>query len=202
MKTRRQFLDVLKDYDTWKDVPNPGFCARLAGVADQAYAKRTVEGYLAALVIYHQLCDEMLRILIEKSHFLLQCAVFPQMMEDIDLDKGMMFGTLVREYERTVRVDESVEFIAKCKELNLVRNRSVHRITREPSIRSAAGQARRCKRLFEDIYDLYETIHDILRDGIGDYKKMMEDDNWQEWVDELKPKQKPARPNKQVKGKQ
>ena len=39
-------------------------------LADKAFEKKTIEGYLASVLIYHQLTEEFIRILIESSTFL------------------------------------------------------------------------------------------------------------------------------------
>ncbi len=188
MKTRREFLKTLKSYDTWKDFSRPDFLEELNHLADTCFRKGTIEGHLAALLIYHQLCEELLRVLIMKSHFFLQCSVFPQRMEDRNLSKRMMFGELLREYERSLQLDESPEMLKKCKQLNQIRVNMVHKITRKSSIGSISKQTRRCKKLFDEIWELFDIIHDNLRDGIGDYKKNVDD--WEEWLVELEPRAK------------
>jgi len=185
MKTRQEFLSVLKNYDTWDGFSRPDFLEELNNLADVSFAKGTIEGHLAALLIYHQLCEELLRVLIEKSHILLQCSVFPQRMEDRKLRKGIMFGQLLHEYVLTLQLDESPELIKKCKQLNNIRVNMVHKITLKSSVASIARQTRRCKALFDEIWQLFDTIVDNLRDGIGDYKKNIEE--WEQWVEELEP---------------
>ena len=185
MKTRREFLKILKSYDTWKDFGRPNYLEELNNFADASFDKGTVEGHLAALLIYHQLCEELLRVLIDKSHFLLQCSVFPQRMEDRKLSNRTMFGELLKEYERCLQLDESPVMLKKCKQLNQIRVDMVHKITRKSSVASISNQTRHCKKLFDEIWELFDTIHDNLRDGIGDYRKNVED--WEEWLEELEP---------------
>lgn len=184
-------MKILKKYDTWQDFRRPDFLEELNGFADVSFAKGTIEGHLAALLIYHQLCEELLRVLTEKSHFLLQCLVFPQRIEDRELPKRMMFGELLREYGRTLQLDESPELIKKCRQLNQIRVNMVHKVTLKSSIASISKQTQRCKRLFDEIWILFDTIHDNLRSGIGDYIKNIDD--WQEWVEELEPLPKKKR---------
>ena len=191
MKTRREFLKVLKAYETWGEFRRPGFLEELDKLADASHAKGTVEGYLAALLIYHQLCEELLKALIEKSHLLLQCSVFPERMEDRTLTKRMMFGDLLREYERTILLDESPDLIAKCRQLNQIRVNMVHKITLKSSVASISRQTHRCKNIFDEIWELFDTINDSLSERIGNYKDEIED--WEEWVQELEPEPKRSR---------
>ena len=104
-------------------------------------------------------------------------------MEDRNLPKKAMFGELLREYERTIQLDEAPELIKKCKQLNQIRVNMVHKITRKLSVASISKQTRRCKDLFEKIWELSDIILDKVRDGIGDYRKNVEE--WEEWGKEL-----------------
>ncbi len=87
MKSRREFIEVLRDHNKLPHFARSDFLKELNELADASFAKGTVEGYLAALLIYHQLCEEFLRVLVKTSHFYVQCALFPQQIEDKKLRK-------------------------------------------------------------------------------------------------------------------
>jgi hypothetical protein len=112
-------------------------------------------------------------------------------MEDRPLPKRMMFGELLREYERALQLDESPELITKCRQLNQIRVNMVHKITLKSSVADISKQTRRCKTLFDEIWRLFDTILDNPRDGIGAYKKEIEE--WEEWIQELEPLSKKSR---------
>ncbi len=97
----------------------------------------------------------------------------------------MTFGELLWEYEKTVQLDESAEFIKKCKQLNQIRVNMVHKITLKSSVASISKQTQRCKQLFEQIWELFDSIYDNLCGVLGDYRKNIED--FEEIANELEP---------------
>lgn len=63
MNYMQELIEKIKDLSNWPSFERPDFLADLNTVADEAFEKATVEGYLAALLIYHQLCEELVHIL-------------------------------------------------------------------------------------------------------------------------------------------
>ena len=175
MKTTREFLEYLRDYNTWDDFERPRFLENLNNMADDSFDKRTIEGYLASLLVYHQLCEEYLRVLIKKSHFLVQCLIFPYEMEDKELSEKMMFGDLIKEYERTLQFEGSSDLVKKCRELNKIRIDMAHKITQKPSMTSISRQAKKGRRLLDEIWELFEEIVEQIRLGIKDQKKNVDE---------------------------
>lgn len=174
MKTRRDFLNILRDSNKWPGFNNPDFLDELNKVADSAFNKKTIEGYLAALLIYHQLCEEMLKVLIKATHFYVQCAIFPQQIEERKLDR-MMFGQLVAGYENSVQSNGSKELIDKCKGLNKIRINMVHKITLKTSVSDIQHQTKKVKSLFDSIWELFDVIYDEWRVTLKDYRKEIEE---------------------------
>jgi hypothetical protein len=100
-KYERDLRARLKNPDRWPVFPSPRFLDRLEGIASRAIMKRTIEGYLATILIYHQLAEEMLRLLIQDAHFLIQLAVFPSHIVFREKRK-QMFGQLQQELKDLV----------------------------------------------------------------------------------------------------
>jgi hypothetical protein len=174
MKYHQNILDRLRDPNNWLQFHRPQFLQELNDLADDAFRKRTIEGYLASLLIYHQLCEEMMKLLIECSSFYLQLRIFPQKLKPRDL-KGKMFGELIRELGYSV-LDKDIEsFIEKCKELNSLRIKMVHKITLKTSIEDISRQCRKAQQLFNSIRALFVTIHDSYRVNFSHYEKDIDD---------------------------
>lgn len=170
MKYHKNILDRLGDANNWPQFHRPDFLQELNDLADDAFRKRTTEGYLASLLIYHQLCEEMTKLLIECSSFYLQLQIFPHQLKLRDL-KGKMFGELIRELGYSV-LDKDIErFIKKCKELNSLRIRMVHKITLKTSIGDISRQCRKAQQLFNSILVLFNTIYDDYRVSFSHYNK-------------------------------
>lgn len=96
MTYTEDILVKLEDSNKWPGFKNPKFLEELNVLADSAFKKKTLEGYLASVLIYHQLTEELIRILIESSTFYIQLCVFPQEFQNRKL-KNKMFGQLILE---------------------------------------------------------------------------------------------------------
>lgn len=173
MKTRKDLLDILRDNTKWPSFDSPGFLNELNVLADDCFSKGTIEGYLASMLIYHQLCEELLKVLIMISHFYLQCTVFPMQIRDKKLDK-LTFGQLITEYERCVQSEGSDDLINKCNQLNQIRINMVHRITLKTSLSAISQETRRTKTLFDDIWVLFDRIYDGFKAALSDCRDDME----------------------------
>lgn len=72
MTYQEEFLSKITDDKKWPQFNNPNFLRELQLFADGLFVKDNkdnTEGYLAALLIYHQLCEEIVKKLIECSNF-------------------------------------------------------------------------------------------------------------------------------------
>jgi len=65
-------VNRIRNSSQWPSFENSSHLSDLDTLADDANALDTLEGYLAALTIYHQLCDEMAKLLVKDSEFFIQ----------------------------------------------------------------------------------------------------------------------------------
>jgi len=177
MTYQEKLLDKIIHNEKWPEFERLNFLTDLNVVADKAHAKKTIEGYLAALLIYHQLCEEMVKKLIECSNFFIQCATFPNEIEEIDL-KNKMFGQLLKELKRGTVNKQIGTFIKKCENLNALRIRVVHKITLKTSIADISKQSKKAKKHFDEIFELFNNIHDEYRATFHGYSK-----NHEDWIE-------------------
>lgn len=73
-------------------------------LADDVLSKDTKEGYLVALLIYHQVCKEMIRLLLDDAHFFIQLSIFPGEMT-FPKKSIAMFGQILDELKSTASFD-------------------------------------------------------------------------------------------------
>src|SRR6185295_4496048 len=69
--------EVERNPDSWPDVDRGEFLTLLDEFASSAVEQGTLEGALSSVLVYHQLADEQLKLLLRCSQFLLQVAVHP-----------------------------------------------------------------------------------------------------------------------------
>lgn len=174
MSYLENLLHKLENSDNWPCFNRPDFLGDLNELADNVFKNNTAEGYLSSLLIYHQICEEMIQILIKCSTFYIQLSVFPQRYNERVL-KDKMFGQLINELSNCIIDDKILKFIDKSKELNQLRINMVHKITLKDSISDIARQCKKSKKLFEDIELLFKSIYENYFLVFHDYKKNIED---------------------------
>ena len=174
MTYHRDIIDRIKDSDKWPGPEQPDFLDELNEVADNSFDKGTIEGYLAALLIYHQLTEELLKIIIDCSIFFIQLSVLPLEYKKKDL-KGKMFGQIIQELRHSISDDDTKKLIDKSQNLNTLRINIVHKLTSNSSLTDIEKQCKQAKKVFDSIFDLYDKIYDNYRVTFKDFKKYPEE---------------------------
>ncbi|HVG29080.1 MAG TPA: hypothetical protein VM864_05110 [Pyrinomonadaceae bacterium] len=82
-----------------------------------------------------------------------------------------MFGQLIDELKATISFNGKDEFISKCIELNNHRIDIVHRLTKRSSLSDVGPQIGQVKKLYYEVYNLFDGIHDGFRISFKDFKK-------------------------------
>jgi hypothetical protein len=77
MSYERELIITVRDSDKWPSFERGDFLDELDTIANEALSKNTVEGYPASLLIFHQLREEMVRLLLKDAQFFIQLSVFP-----------------------------------------------------------------------------------------------------------------------------
>lgn len=170
MAYKDDILIKLEDPNKWPGFERPEFLDELNELADSSFEKKTIEGYLASVLIYHQLTEELIRILIESSTFYIQLRVFPQEFQDRKL-KNKMFGQLIQELNQSI-LDEKIHiFVEKAINLNSLRIEIVHRLTTSETIKKVKKQCEKVQIIFNEIWKLFDEIYDNYRVTYKDFKK-------------------------------
>ena len=167
-------LTKLENLNNWPGFESPDFLDELNELADNAFDSETVEGYLSSVLIYHQLTEEFIKILIECSTFYIQLSVFPQEYQNRKL-KRKMFGQLIQELNQSVLDDETHKLLKMAHRLNDLRIQVVHRLTKTDTIQKIETQCEKVQSIFNDIWELFEEVYDRYKVTFKDYKKDIEE---------------------------
>jgi hypothetical protein len=143
----------LKDPSRW-----PGFGAidhlqQLQGLAGESKGRGTTDGYLAAMLIIHQLTEEMIKILIDDADFYTQLRLYPLPLKPTrtkDKKKGT-FGDYLSDLNSTVWFQNKKYIMEKAKRLNTIRNSMVHKLT-EPGALSVV------EKNVTEAWELYNSL--------------------------------------------
>ena len=159
---RTNLLNELNDRSNFPDI---GFAKNLDSIEVEAeimFSKNTIEGYISSMIIYHQIIDELIKILIKCSRYYIQLRLFPYKINK-RITKRNLTKNLLEELTNLLLNPKIELFIKKCYELNELRNKTVHRLITVKSVKSTLVQCKKVKRLFKEIFKLFEKIfHEIL----------------------------------------
>ena len=162
-KYRTNILE--NDLNDRSNFPDLGFAKKLDKIEDEAeilFNKNTIEGYISSMIIYHQLMDELIKMLINCSRYYIQLRLFPYKINK-RITKRKLTKNLLEELTNLLLNPKIELFINKCYEFNELRNKTVHRLITVKSVKSTLVQCKKVKRLFKEIFKLFEKIfHEIL----------------------------------------
>lgn len=120
--------------EEWPNFGRPEYIDMLDELATVAYGKETIEGDLSSSLICQQLVEEMVKILIKDSHFLIEISLWGVSEIHHKKPEGKMFGRLVDELKCAVSFQEKHEFIRLCNIINKERIALVHGLTMDPDV--------------------------------------------------------------------
>lgn len=163
-------VSKIRDRSQWPCFENSDHLADLDALADDANGLGTLEGYLAALAIYHQLCDEMAKLLVKDSQFFIQLSCYPAEIR-FPAPKQQMAGQVLAQLEFSVEFEGKRTFIEKCYEMNALRNNVFHGLTKQTSLPELKNRLVTISALYEETYELFEASHDWFQLCFKDFKK-------------------------------
>jgi hypothetical protein len=189
--------DLLKKMETagWPNFDRADFLAELDIIAGIMFERHTTEGYLASLLIYQQLIEEMLKLLVKYSNVVVQCSVFPQEINFPERRNGLMLGQVISQLESGLMDDNIKNLIKVSRSFAELRNRLVHRITAKTDEADIKRQARQGKKYHDQIFTLFDAILDNYRLTLKEYHKNYEE--YKELIEEpAKEEEKPKKKSK------
>jgi hypothetical protein len=156
--------------ELWPDFESPDFLDTLDKLAEESLEKNTVEGALASVLIYHQLSDEMLRLLLQCAQFFIQIAIFPAEMTFPER-KRQMFGQLIEEVKNTMSFVNKVEILELATLMNKHRIDLVHRLASRQTLDDVVSQATEVKQIYDQLFTKFEDAEDSFRLSFKDFRK-------------------------------
>lgn len=181
MEYLRELVERIKDNHKWPEFDRPDFLNELNFLADDAVSKKTIEGYLAGLLIYQQLAEEMIKVLLKDHEFYIQLSVFPAEIRFSDKSKTMC-GRVIEDLKNTITLDESkYELIGLVNKLNQIRIEIVHGLTKITDLKQIETKVLKAKHLFDEFFEKFNEEHDRFRLTFKDFRK---DRDWDEELQE------------------
>lgn len=170
LRYEKELRRQVRDSDHWPDFSAPRFLDRLDASAYAAFHRGRREGDLAATLIYHQLVEEMLRLLIRDCQFFIKLSVFPARIA-LRIPAKQTFGQLLQLLSDSIEFPKKKQLLQRAGQLNSLRIEVVHRLVSRGSLAGLRRLAGRAQRLYEDCYRLFDTAHDHFRVCFKDFRK-------------------------------
>lgn len=172
----KNLVETIQDSSRWAEFNRPEFLQGLDNAARDAFQKQSLEGYLAAFLIYQQIAEDMVKNIIKLSRLYNQASVFPMIIEYRSLeDSRFTFGKLLEELQSLPHEDTKLGEL--CKDLNKRRIQLVHKLTMKESLDDIKEKCQEALEIYGQIEQEYFELEDYLRVTLKDYKYIAED-NW------------------------
>lgn len=172
MSYEAEILERLSDSSRWPNYQRPDFLAELDQIADDALASLSARDCIASVLIYQQLIEELLRVLLQSLCFLIQASLFPIEITFSE-SSGKMFGRLVDDIKATVNFPNKNELITIANRVNERRMQVAHGLTKRESLNELESVAVSVRDDFEEFFKLFDKALDWSRVCLHDIKKIL-----------------------------
>jgi hypothetical protein len=151
MKYDELLAKQLMNPDGYLYFPESSIHSYLDGIAHDAFSRGQPEGYMAALSIWHQLTEEILRLLYRYSQLLIKAALYPVILDEKAIENESM-GALIQIHKQCVVYDRKSLIIRYAGKINDLRNELFHWIIRHPTEADIVERAKPAQDHFESIF--------------------------------------------------
>lgn len=177
MSYHSDLFQRIKDRD-WPWFPRADCLDELDSLGTKMFQKGTMEGYLASFLIFIQLSEEQVRLLVRLSDLYVQLQVMPSQITPHGHGKSLdnlTFGQLIHEMEVGVRGERMDQIIEVAKALNSQRTGLIHRLSSQSSLEEIRTLVVRSKELHDNLANLFNEESDDYLHSFGQYSKYPEE---------------------------
>jgi transcriptional antiterminator len=160
----------IRTTELWPDFDSPEFLDNLDELAEQSLATNTLEGALASVLIYHQLSEEILRVLLRSAQFFIQLAIFPSQITFSE-PKRRVFGQLIEDVKSTTSLLYKDEILELAAASNKHRIELVHKLASRQTLNDVVSQAREVKQIYDGLFSKFGDAQDEFRLAFKDFRK-------------------------------
>ena len=167
----------LKDPSHWPGFGTVDHLQKLQGLAGEARGRGTTDGYLAAMLIIHQITEEMIKILIDDADFYTQLRLYPLPLKPTrtkEKEKGT-FGRYLSDLKSTVWFQNKKYIVEKADRLNGIRNSIVHRLTKPDALLVVEQNVTDAWELYSSLSFLALEAHMVFQ---SDFRDLYHNPDW------------------------
>lgn len=164
----------LKDTSRWPGFGTIEHLEQLQVLAGEAKGRGTTDGYLATMLIIHQLAEEMIKVLIDDALFYTQLKLYPLPYEPTRIKKGM-FGLYLSDLKSTVWFQNKKYIVEDAECINTIRISIVHGLTKLGALSVVEENVNRAWQQYSRLSFLAMEAHMIFQ---ADFMDIYRDANW------------------------
>lgn len=164
----------LRDPTRWPGIGTVEHLEQLQKLAGEAKSRATTDGYLAAMLIIHQITEETIKVLIDDAHFYTQLRLYPLPIELTRAKKGM-FGQYLSDLKSTVWFQNKKYIVEKAERLNSIRISIVHGLTRLGALEAVERDVTEAWSLYASLSFLALEAHMVLQ---SEFRDIYQDPDW------------------------
>ncbi|MBK8335249.1 MAG: hypothetical protein IPL03_01100 [Sterolibacteriaceae bacterium] len=165
----------LRSPNEWPGVGTLEHLDKLSKLAGEAMNRATTDGYLAAMLIIHQITEEFIKVLIDDAHFYTQLRLYPLPLELTRIKKNRMFGQCLSDLKSTVWFQKKKYIVDKAERLNAIRISIVHGLTRPGALTVVERDVNEAWKLYAELSFLALEAHMVLR---SEFEDISRDPDW------------------------
>ncbi|MEW8348254.1 MAG: hypothetical protein AB2687_08075 [Candidatus Thiodiazotropha taylori] len=169
-----KLLDRLNDQEQWPGIHSVEYFNKLQSIAKESLGRKTTDGYLASVLIVHQIAEELIKILIDDAEFYIQLKLYPYPFKK-QVQKNRMFGQIIRDLESTVWFQNKVYIIENAKALNRIRIKVVHGLADSGALDPLQSDAEEAWALYSNLQCMWYGAHMIFHSEFAD---LLRDESW------------------------
>lgn len=164
----------LKEPSRWPGFGTVEHLEQLQKLAGEAKERGTTDGYLATMLIIHQLTEEMIKVLIDDALFYTQLKLYPLPFEPTKTKKGM-FGQYLSELKSTVWFQNKKYIVEDAEGLNKIRISVVHGLTKPGALSVVEQNVTEAWKLYSRLSFLALEAHMVFQ---SDFMDIYQNPDW------------------------
>ncbi len=154
------YASLLLNENDWPSFSNPDSIRRLELLATSALKENTEAGYISSILIYHQISEEIINVLIMDSEYILATQLVSKYSYKVRKRNYKMFGECIKDFKECVEFEQKERILEIALSINKKRIAIVHKIISIESISELQQYANEVKNDFLVIKKLFEKAHE------------------------------------------
>lgn len=172
MGYEEEIRSKLADPSLWPMYSKPEVLAKLDTIADDALSQTNIDttSCIASILILQQITEELLKVLLHMSHFLIQAKLLPLKIQ-FKVKPKAMFGEIVKQLDQTIAFEDKDQIIELANNINAVRIDVAHKLIEKEEFDDLTSKALLVREYFEVFFTHYNDGIDWMRLCLNDLRK-------------------------------